>query len=199
MLAILHAIGMFVADLFKSRSRLEAENLFLRHQLAIALRRAPPRFRLRGGDRLSVIFQKSLPSLRRRILTTHHVFRDRRLGDLEAKHQKLAMDPGCAPQRVFPAYPPDQITQATINVQPPCPISGFPTPEDFDASAMPTQNGLRLHRLDRTSKARPEPGHPYEQRRDHCRAIENEMVRAAKRWQADGAETNSQLQAGSAT
>ena len=48
MFAILHALGMFVADLFKSRSRLEAENLFLRHQLAIALRRAPPRFRLRG-------------------------------------------------------------------------------------------------------------------------------------------------------
>src|ERR1035437_9250416 len=49
-----------------------------------------------------MIFQKSLPSLRPRILTTHHVFRDRRLGDLKAKHQKLAMDPGCAPQRVFP-------------------------------------------------------------------------------------------------
>ena len=32
------ALGMFVADLFKSRSRLEAENLFLRHQLVIALR-----------------------------------------------------------------------------------------------------------------------------------------------------------------
>src|ERR1017187_5858382 len=55
-----------------------------------------------SGDRLSVILQKSLPSLQRRILTTHHVFRDRRLGDLKAKHQKLAMDPGCAPQRVFP-------------------------------------------------------------------------------------------------
>jgi hypothetical protein len=51
MFAILHALGMLVADLFKSRCRLEAENLFLRHQLAIALRRAPPRFRLRGGDR----------------------------------------------------------------------------------------------------------------------------------------------------
>jgi hypothetical protein len=35
MLAILGALGMFVADLFKSRCRLEAENLFLRHQLAI--------------------------------------------------------------------------------------------------------------------------------------------------------------------
>ena len=51
MFAILHALGMFVADLFKSRSRLEAENLFLRHQLTIAMRRAPPRLRLRGSDR----------------------------------------------------------------------------------------------------------------------------------------------------
>jgi hypothetical protein len=37
MFAILHALSMFVADLFKSRSRVEAENLFLRHQLNIAL------------------------------------------------------------------------------------------------------------------------------------------------------------------
>jgi transposase InsO family protein len=64
MFAILHALGMFIADLFKSRSRLEAENLFLRHQLAIALRRAPPRFRLRGGDRALLIWITRLwPSL----------------------------------------------------------------------------------------------------------------------------------------
>jgi hypothetical protein len=36
MFTILCAFGMFVVDLFKSRSRLEAENLFLRHQLNIA-------------------------------------------------------------------------------------------------------------------------------------------------------------------
>jgi hypothetical protein len=35
MFAILYALGMFVADLFKSRCRLEAENLLLRHQLGI--------------------------------------------------------------------------------------------------------------------------------------------------------------------
>ena len=35
MFVILYALGMFVADLFKSRCRLEAENLFLRHQLTI--------------------------------------------------------------------------------------------------------------------------------------------------------------------
>ena len=51
MLAILHALGMLVADVFKSRRRLEAENLLLRHQLTIALRRAPPRLRLLDSDR----------------------------------------------------------------------------------------------------------------------------------------------------
>jgi hypothetical protein len=35
MFAILYALGIFVADLFKSRSRLEAENVFLRHQLNV--------------------------------------------------------------------------------------------------------------------------------------------------------------------
>src|SRR6266404_8296685 len=35
MLATLHLLGMFIVDLFKSRRRLEAENLLLRHQLSI--------------------------------------------------------------------------------------------------------------------------------------------------------------------
>ena len=64
MLAILHALGMFVADMFKSRWRLEAENLFLRHQLGIALRRAPPRLRLCGVDRTLLVWMTRLwPSL----------------------------------------------------------------------------------------------------------------------------------------
>ena len=60
MFTILHALGMLVADLFKSRTRLEAENLFLRHQLNIALRRAPPRLRLRGSDRALLILMTML-------------------------------------------------------------------------------------------------------------------------------------------
>jgi transposase InsO family protein len=64
MIAILHALGMFVADLFKSRSRLESENLLLRHQLSIAMRQAPPRRRLRGRDRaLLVLMTRLWPSL----------------------------------------------------------------------------------------------------------------------------------------
>jgi hypothetical protein len=64
MFAILRALGLFVADLFKSRCRLEAENLVLRHQLTIALRRAPPRPRLFGNDRVLLVWITRLwPSL----------------------------------------------------------------------------------------------------------------------------------------
>ena len=60
MLAILHLLGMFIIDLFKSRRRLEAENLFLRHQLSIALRREPPRLRLCGSDRALLVWMTRL-------------------------------------------------------------------------------------------------------------------------------------------
>ena len=118
---------------------------------------------INSSNRLSVISQKSLPSLRRRILITHHVFRDRRLGDLEAKHQQFAMDPGRAPQPVFLAYPLDEITQPTIDLRAPRPLSGFPAPESFEALAMPPKDRLRLNHLSHTKQARPELGHPYEQ------------------------------------
>ena len=63
MIAMLRLLGTFVANLFKSRRRLELENLFLRHQLNIALRRAP-RLRLRGGDRALLVWMIWLwPSL----------------------------------------------------------------------------------------------------------------------------------------
>jgi hypothetical protein len=60
MFAILHALGMFICDLLKSRCRLEAENLFLCHQLNIALRRASPRLRLRGSDRALLVWMTRL-------------------------------------------------------------------------------------------------------------------------------------------
>ena len=49
--AILHLLGTLVANVFGSRRRLEVENLFLRYQLNIALRRGPQRLRLSGSDR----------------------------------------------------------------------------------------------------------------------------------------------------
>ncbi len=64
MFAILYALGMAVADLIKSRARLEAEILLLRPQLNLALRRAPPRVRLHGSDRAFMVWMVRLwPSL----------------------------------------------------------------------------------------------------------------------------------------
>ena len=64
MLAFLQLLGTFVANLFKSRRRLEVENLFLRHQLNIGLRGAPRRLRLRGSDRALMVWMTWLwPSL----------------------------------------------------------------------------------------------------------------------------------------
>jgi len=64
MLAFLQLLGRFVANLFRPRRRLEVENLFLRHQLNIALRGAPHRPQLRGSDRALLVWMTGLwPSL----------------------------------------------------------------------------------------------------------------------------------------
>jgi putative transposase len=54
--SILHALAPFIADLAKSCSRLEAENLLLRHQLNVALRKAPADPRLRNCDRAILVW-----------------------------------------------------------------------------------------------------------------------------------------------
>ena len=64
MFAVLHAVGMLVVDLFKSRAQLEAEILLLRHQLNLALRHASPRVHLDRGDRALMVWMVRLwPSL----------------------------------------------------------------------------------------------------------------------------------------
>jgi hypothetical protein len=51
------------------------------------------------------------------------------------------------PQWVFPAHPLDEISQAAIDLRPPCPILRLPTPEHFETSAMPPQDRRRLNYL----------------------------------------------------
>jgi hypothetical protein len=64
MLAFFHLLVMFVVNPFRPRRRVEIENLFLRHQLNIALRRAPHRLRLGTSDRTLLILMTWLwPSL----------------------------------------------------------------------------------------------------------------------------------------
>ena len=116
-----------------------------------------------GGNCLTVITEKCLPGLRRRIPTPYHVFRDRRLCDFEPEHQQLTVNPGRTPQWVFATHPPDQVTQAPIDFRPPCPVSGLPPPKHPKTRTVPPKNSLRLNQPGHTDQVRPELGHQYEQ------------------------------------
>src|SRR5262249_21087598 len=64
MLAFCHLLVMFVVNPIRSRRPIEIENLFLRHQLNIALRRAPHRLQLGTSDRTLLVLMTWLwPSL----------------------------------------------------------------------------------------------------------------------------------------
>ena len=100
MLAILHLLAMFVADLFKPRRQLEVENLFLRHQLNIALRRTPRHLRLRQGDRALLVWMPRLwPSLLRsaRIVQPDTILRWHRAGFRAYWRWKSGARPGRPP------------------------------------------------------------------------------------------------------
>jgi hypothetical protein len=84
--------------------------------------------------------------------------------ELEAEHQQFAMDPGSSPPRVFLAHPSDKVTQALIDPCSSCLPSRSPAPKRLEARALPPKDGVRLNNAGRTEQARPELGHPNQQR-----------------------------------
>jgi len=56
MLDLIRLLAAVVTNRFKSPRRLEIENLYLRHQLNIALRRTQHRVLLRGADRALLVW-----------------------------------------------------------------------------------------------------------------------------------------------
>src|SRR5262245_17264674 len=110
-----------------------------------------------GRDRMRVVAEECLPTLRR-WPTLHHVFRDRRLSDLKAEHQQLAMDPRCSPLWVFLAHPSDKIAQLASDLWPPCPLARFPTPERRETCTMcAAPSRLGQSRVSHTISARSLP------------------------------------------
>ena len=56
MLTLVQLFVALISNCFKSPRRLEVENLYPRHQLNIAMRRAPRHFQLRGADRALMVW-----------------------------------------------------------------------------------------------------------------------------------------------
>ena len=54
---------------------------------------------------LRMIAKETLPGLQWPTLPRHHVERNRRLRDIDAQLEQLAVDPGSAPQRILETHP----------------------------------------------------------------------------------------------
>src|SRR5262245_43616741 len=117
---------------------------------------------VQGDQILGVILQKRAPRLRRWPSMPEDVLRNRRLRDRQAQLQQLAVDPGCAPERIGAAHPPNQITELRTDHRPtpsastlPCPIpSEAPTCHRTTVSGRTTCKDLRqfFQSLDSTTQ-----------------------------------------------
>jgi hypothetical protein len=61
------------------------------------------------GNPISMVTKERPPSLRGRNPLPHHIFGHAGLTDIDAKLEKLAMDPRCSPQRIGDAHLADKL------------------------------------------------------------------------------------------
>src|ERR1019366_6342753 len=89
-----------------------------------------------------MIAEKCLPCLQRPTLPRHHVFRHRRLGNLDAELEQLTMDPGRSPERVLKAHSSDQVANLLIDPRSATERTGFPSPVSGEPHAVPAHDRL---------------------------------------------------------
>jgi hypothetical protein len=69
---------------------------------------SPHNEQINSGDIRRVIAKEGLPALRRRPTSSHHVLGYRRLSDVDAELEQLAMDARRTPARVLPTDAPNK-------------------------------------------------------------------------------------------
>jgi len=106
-----------------------------------------------------VVAEKSLLPLRRQTSPSQHVFRNRRLGDIKAELEQLAVNPRRAPKRIFLAH-----TAHEINPGPAAWIVRFPTPPGAKTHPVPANDCLRTHDRRGVADIGETPIQPDEQR-----------------------------------
>src|SRR5262245_40387824 len=93
-----------------------------------------------------VILQESAPALRRWLAAAHHVLAYAAFPDVDTEFEQLAVDAGCTPTGILPAYLADQMANVAANDR----SSGLaaphlPGPEQAKAGTMPGNDGLGLN------------------------------------------------------
>src|SRR6516162_494228 len=89
-----------------------------------------------------MVAQEGAPALRGRVTSLRHVLGDRRLSDLEAELEQLAMNMRRTPEPVFDTHAPNQRPQTGIDLRSAAQGAGFPAPVAAKTPTMPAHNGL---------------------------------------------------------
>src|SRR3974390_231146 len=91
-----------------------------------------------------MIAQKRLPPLRRRPPVPCHILGDRRLADVDAKLEQLAMDPRRSPERVGKADVTDQFADVRRQLRTAARRSRLPSPVKAKTRAVPADYSFCL-------------------------------------------------------
>src|ERR1700719_4010933 len=89
-----------------------------------------------------MIAKEGFPGLQRPTLPRHHVFRHRRLGNLDAELEQLTMDLGRSPERVLKAHSSDQVANLVIDPRSATERAGLPSPVSGEPHSVPAHDRL---------------------------------------------------------
>src|SRR6266850_7155211 len=95
------------------------------------------------GNSIGMVTKERPPSLRRRPPPPHHIFGHAGLTDIDAKLEKLAMDPRCSPQRIGDAHLADKLAYFYRHGRSSAAVLRFTSPIRSKSRTVPTDYGLR--------------------------------------------------------
>src|SRR6266849_2023567 len=134
-----------------------------------------------------MIAKERLPGLRWPTSPWHHVYRDSRLGDIDAELEQLAMDAGCTPERVLKAHSSDTVAHLFSNPWSASETTGLPPPVRREALSVPTHDRFGLNDRYGSKDLRKAPIEPNEQSRDRPSSNTVDVAHAAEASSADAA------------
>ncbi len=113
-----------------------------------------------GDEIFQMIIEERPPTRARWFRVANHVLGDRRLGQVDTEFQKLAVNPGSAPQRVGPGHFANQIADLGVNRWPATLVSALPSPVVLEALPVPADPGRGLDDDEAFSPSIPGPSQP---------------------------------------
>src|SRR5215471_10056071 len=114
-----------------------------------------------GRELRNVIIEEGPPRLRWGFGASDHVLGNRSLRDLNVQLHQLALDPGCAPNRVVAAHGSNQIADLFRNLRPSgLSVPHLPSPIPTKSLTMPADDGFRHDDDKGRTPSRPQPRQP---------------------------------------